>query len=117
VFDWVDQWAVLASADVFMTHHGATSTHEAIARGVPMISCPFLWDQPGLAKRCQEFGLSVPLTWTLGEPITAEIIGAALDRVQGEMPSLRTCLEQAREWERQTIAGRGEIVRQLVELV
>jgi UDP:flavonoid glycosyltransferase YjiC (YdhE family) len=41
VESYVDQWEVLQEADVFFTHHGLNSTHEAIFHGVPMVSYPF----------------------------------------------------------------------------
>ena len=40
-------------ADLFVTHHGLNSTHEAIFNRVPMLSYPFFWDQPGLAAECR----------------------------------------------------------------
>jgi UDP:flavonoid glycosyltransferase YjiC (YdhE family) len=49
VESYVDQRRLLRQADLFVTHHGLNSTHEAIFHGVPMISYPFIWDQPGLA--------------------------------------------------------------------
>ncbi|HEX6765840.1 MAG TPA: hypothetical protein VF103_10195, partial [Polyangiaceae bacterium] len=59
VHDYVDQWAVLREADVFMTHHGLNSTHEAVFNEVPMISYPISWDQPSLARKCQEFAFAL----------------------------------------------------------
>ncbi|MGZ6989149.1 MAG: glycosyltransferase, partial [Thermoanaerobaculia bacterium] len=49
----VDQWKVLQDTDVFVTHQGLNSTHEAIFHLVPMISYPFFWDQPALAEKCR----------------------------------------------------------------
>jgi UDP:flavonoid glycosyltransferase YjiC (YdhE family) len=51
--DYADQWAALGKADVFLTHHGLNSTHEAIFRRVPMLSYPIFSDQPAMAKRCR----------------------------------------------------------------
>src|SRR5262249_29977295 len=59
VESFVDQWELLSQADVFVTHHGLNSTHEAIFHGVPMISYPFFWDQPALAEKCRSLGLAV----------------------------------------------------------
>ena len=56
----MDQWAVLGETDLFVTHHGLNSTHEAIFNRVPMLSYPFFWDQPGLAAKCQAFGIARP---------------------------------------------------------
>src|SRR5262249_60501760 len=61
LIEYADQWAALRDADMFITHHGLNSTHEAIFHEVPMISYPLFSDQPALARRCQELGLAVPL--------------------------------------------------------
>ena len=44
---YVDQWEVLRETDVFLTHHGLNSTHEAIFHRVPMISLPVLLGSAG----------------------------------------------------------------------
>ena len=79
---FVDQWKVLGKTDVFFTHHGLNSTHEAIYNRVPMISFPFSGDQPLLAEKAQRFGLAVPVGHGLGPPLERGQIEAALDTVE-----------------------------------
>ena len=61
VTDWANQWEILREANVFVTHHGLASTHEAVFHRVPMLSMPFFGDQPGLAARCAELGVARPI--------------------------------------------------------
>jgi MGT family glycosyltransferase len=43
---WVPQLAILARADLFVTHGGANSVMEALAAGVPLLVSPVCNDQP-----------------------------------------------------------------------
>ena len=94
---YVDQWKALSAADVFVTHQGMSSTHEAIWNGVPMISRPFFADQPALAAKCRDLGLAVPMG---DSPLRA------LDEVRANRDSMRSALADAREWEVDIIEGR-----------
>jgi hypothetical protein len=113
---YVDQWKVLQVADLFVTHHGLNSTHEAIFHRVPMISYPFAWDQPGLAKKCQQFGLAVPV---VDEPM-AEIRAADADRALGlaerDRGKMLEALAIACEWEREVVAARPAVLRRILDL-
>jgi MGT family glycosyltransferase len=111
-----DQWTALAEADVFVTHHGLNSTHEAIFHRVPMLSHPFFGDQPALARRCQELGLALPLVGDPGGAIEASDVRAALARVESERAALAARLAVAREWELRTIAERDLVVDRLLRL-
>ncbi len=110
VVDYVDQWRVLGEADVFVTHQGLNSTHEAIFSGVPMISYPFFFDQPGLAKRCRRLGLSIPLASAPRARVTPADVRRALDEVTARRTALRERLDDAREWELEVIAARGSVL-------
>jgi UDP:flavonoid glycosyltransferase YjiC (YdhE family) len=116
VASYVDQWAVLREADVFVTHHGLNSTHEAIFAGVPMISYPFFWDQPSLAAKCQDLGLAIALVETARDPLRAGDVTAALAELDRRRPAIVGQLAQARAWERRTLAGREEVLQHIVDL-
>ena len=104
--------------DVFITHHGLGSTHEAVACGVPMLSLPFFWDQPALAKRTQELGLALPLIDGVmpGNTLPPAAVRDGLDRLAAERAAILDRLHTARQWEARTIASRPEIARQILAI-
>lgn len=57
----VDQFAVLERADVFITHCGMNSVHEALTLGVPLVLFPQAADQPLVARRVAALGAGVRL--------------------------------------------------------
>jgi MGT family glycosyltransferase len=113
---WVDQWRVLQDADAFVTHHGLNSTHEAIYNEVPMISYPFTSDQPGMAERCRELGLAVPLVGAPRETVTTAAVESALASLSAKAGAMRPRLAEAREWERQVISGREAVLERITAL-
>jgi UDP:flavonoid glycosyltransferase YjiC (YdhE family) len=113
----VDQWEVLQEADLFVTHHGLNSTHEAIFNRVPMISYPFFSDQPALAERCRRFGLAIPLTDRPRGRVTEDDVSAALTEFSKRRTSMSASLTEARDWELQTIARRDSILRWIADLI
>jgi MGT family glycosyltransferase len=113
---YVDQWNVLREADLFVTHHGVNSTHEAIFHRVPMVSYPFFWDQPALARRCQEFGLTLPLARSLRGAFGADEVRAVLGRAADERASLRAALARAREWEQAVTGQRDAVLDRIAEI-
>jgi UDP:flavonoid glycosyltransferase YjiC (YdhE family) len=106
----VDQWAVLGESDLFITHNGMNSTHEAIFNGVPMLSYPFMMDQPPLARRCQEFGLTIPLSKMPRAPVTAAQVRSAIDNALDQHASLDHSLKKGQAWERDVIANRASVI-------
>ncbi|MFU8765768.1 MAG: glycosyltransferase [Haliea sp.] len=111
---YVDQRQVLAQTDVFLTHQGMNSTHEAIINGVPMLSYPFFSDQPGLARRCQELGLAQPLTEEARGTITADDIHAALENIQSQRDLFTERLANARAWELAVMAARPVVIERIL---
>lgn len=112
VEQYVDQWQVLAAADALVTHHGLNSTHEAIWQGVPMLGYPFFSDQPGLAARCRDLGLSIPLSDEPRGAVNAATIRAAL----GRAGALRARVAEARTWEERVMQRRPEVLARIAKL-
>ena len=52
----VDQMAVLAAADAFVTHCGMNSVSEALYHGVPLVLFPQTPEQSGVANRVHQLG-------------------------------------------------------------
>ncbi len=116
VADYVDQWRVLERADVYVTHHGLNSTHEAIFQAVPMLSCPFFWDQPGLARRCQELGVALPLLTQPRGPLETGAIEAAFETLRSRRGTLDAALVRARAWEDAVMARRPAVFDRILAL-
>ncbi|WP_203921554.1 glycosyltransferase [Rugosimonospora africana] len=57
----VDQQEVLSRADVFVTHGGSNSFHEAVLSRVPMVVAPFFGDQILIGNRVEELGVGIHL--------------------------------------------------------
>lgn len=69
--DWVrpfvPQQAVLARADLCVTHAGLNTALECLAAGVPMLAVPLTHDQPGVAARIVHSGTGLRLPpWQRG---------------------------------------------------
>ena len=79
----VDQMAVLARADLFLTHCGMNSVNESLWSSVPMVLFPRTREQEGVANRTEELGAGLRL-----EETSPEAIRAAVERVLND-PSYR----------------------------
>jgi UDP:flavonoid glycosyltransferase YjiC (YdhE family) len=117
VVDYADQWAALREADVFVTHSGLNSSHEAVFHGVPMISYPFFSDQPALSRRCQDLGLALGLSEAPQAPIEPVALLDAIGRIASERERFAARLREARSWELRTIAGRGAVLDRVLSFV
>lgn len=113
---WVDQRAALRNAEVFITHHGLNSTHEAMWFGVPMLSMPFFTDQPALAARCQALGLALPLVERAETELVSGVVASQLAALQADRSGFVARLREARRWEEAVIAGRDAVVDRMVAL-
>jgi UDP:flavonoid glycosyltransferase YjiC (YdhE family) len=107
---------VLAECNVFVTHQGLNSTHEAIFHQVPTISYPLFWDQPELAARCHRFGIALPLADSPKAEVSSSDVAAVWARFQREERAMRAALEVAREWELAVIAQRPSVIERVRSL-
>ena len=112
----VNQWAVLGEADLFVTHHGLNSTHEAIFNRVPMLSYPFFWDQPGLAAKCQAFGIARPLSAMPRGPVTADAAARAIAGILQDRAAIARRLEEARQRELAVMAERNQVLDRIAAI-
>jgi MGT family glycosyltransferase len=78
---FVPQLAVLAHTDVFITHMGANSMHEALLHGVPLVCVPYFGDQPQNAARVVARGAGVLLP---RDEVTAARVAADVERVSSD---------------------------------
>jgi MGT family glycosyltransferase len=116
VESYVNQLEVLSEADLFITHHGLNSTHESIFHGVPMISYPFIADQPALAQRCQDFGLATQLTESPLDCVHPKDALAAINRICDDRHQFGIRLDEARQWELKVIAARKQVLQRVLDL-
>ena len=116
VLPFVDQSAILSGADLFITHHGLNSTHEAIWHRVPMLSYPFFWDQPALAEKCQALGIATPLSTVPRGELTEAGVLTVVDRVAGNLAAFSGPVAAARDYEVSVMAGRDAVITRILKL-
>lgn len=73
VFPYVDQLAVLARADVFLTHCGMNSVSESLYMAAPMVLYPQTGEQQAVARRVTEIGAGILLKSDSPEGIRAAV--------------------------------------------
>lgn len=56
---------------VFWTHAGASSTHEGLANGIPLLCMPFFGDQPDLTQRAVDSGAALSVEKNKLDPADA----------------------------------------------
>jgi zeaxanthin glucosyltransferase len=61
ITDFAPQRAVLARADVVITHAGLNTVLDALEAGTPMLALPIAFDQPGVAARVEHAGVGLRL--------------------------------------------------------
>jgi len=78
----VPQLAVLARADIFLTHGGLNSIHEALWHGVPMVAVPQQIEQLHNARAMQAHGAGVAIEGGVGgRPVPAGDLRRAVAEV------------------------------------
>lgn len=73
VYPYVDQLAVLAKTDVFITHCGMNSVSESLYMSAPMVLYPQTGEQCAVAKRVTEIGAGLPLRDDSSEGIRSAV--------------------------------------------
>lgn len=73
VFPRLDQIAVLAETDVFVTHCGMNSVSEALSFGVPLVLLPQTSEQQGVAARAEALGAGLRPETQSGLAIAAAV--------------------------------------------
>lgn len=61
VVAYANQVKELSNSDIFITHGGSNSFHEAVMQKVPMIVLPFFGDQPLIANQIKKLGIGINL--------------------------------------------------------
>jgi len=79
IFEYVDQIAVLKSADIFISHCGMNSVSESLYFGVPLMMVPQTSEQGGVAARTEMLGAGIIIKDT-----GADAIRQAVDRLASE---------------------------------
>lgn len=62
IYDWVQQEAVLALADLVVCHGGMNSVLEPLAAGLPMVVMPLAFEQSAVAARLEHAGVARALS-------------------------------------------------------
>lgn len=110
IYNFVDQIAVLKTADAFITHCGMNSVNEALYYQVPLILFPQTKEQEGVAYRVNELGAGIYLedssieklktstTDVLNNPIyleNAKLIAESFYRCGGSKEAVKKILSVA----------------------
>ena len=78
VYPSVPQLEILKHSDVFITHGGMNSVHEAMYYGIPVIAIPQCADQPIVAKRLEQLMLGKVLN---KDEISAECLRSTVNEI------------------------------------
>lgn len=84
VYPYVDQPAVLAAADAFLTHCGMNSVSESLYMAAPMILYPQTGEQWAVARRTAEMGAGIMLTDDSADGIRAAVREVLRNGAYGE---------------------------------
>lgn len=74
IYDWVPQLRMLPFCDLFISHGGANSFHEAISSAVPLILVPFWGDQFTNAKIVNTLKIGVSFDHDEGVPLVCGVL-------------------------------------------
>lgn len=109
VTDFAPQQAVLARADLCITHAGLNTVLDAIAAELPLLALPIAFDQPGVAARIVHHGLGERLPHRRASPARLQRLIAKLLAKPGYRPRI------SRQGEALRVAGGTEAAVDLIE--
>lgn len=112
VRSFVPQLAVLGRVDVFLSHCGANSLHEALWAGVPILGVPVFGDQPDNARRLEENGWGVHRLW---QELTPESVASDLKHLATN-PDVRNAICRAKTMEQEAIATCKVVAARVIDL-
>lgn len=84
VYPYVDQLAVLAGTDVFITHCGMNSVSESLYMAAPLVLYPQTGEQQAVARRVTEIGAGIMLQDDSSEGIRAAVQKILNNKAYGE---------------------------------
>jgi len=109
VHDFVPQEAVLAHADLVVSHAGFNTVMDSLAVGLPMVAVPIAFEQPAIAARLTRSGVAEVVT---RRGASRKALRSAIEKVLGE-PS---CRARAQEIQQEiAVAGGVKRAADLVE--
>ncbi|MER0237329.1 glycosyltransferase [Fulvimarina sp. MAC8] len=109
VVDFADQPAMLARADICVTHGGLNTVLDCLASGTPLLALPIGYDQPGVGARIRHHGVGETIAAKRAKP---KNVAEALSRLIAD----RAAYEERIAPIRQEIASAGG-VRAAADLV
>lgn len=115
-----NQIVELEESDIFVTHNGLNSTHEAVRKRVPMLSVPFVGDQNSLARQSSNFGLGLTARDTKScsqSYISADSLKLAIDRLVHDYITIQDKFDEAIEWDMNAIQMRPKVISSILEIL
>lgn len=109
VVDFADQPAMLARADICVTHGGLNTVLDCLATGTPMLALPIGYDQPGVGARIRHHGLGETIAAKRAKPRN---VAEALAKLIADRPAYEKRIAPIR----QEIATAGG-ARKAVDLI
>lgn len=112
VRSFTPQLEVLQRADVFLSHCGANSMHEALWAGVPILGVPVFGDQHGNAELVEKNGWGRQRCW---RDLNAELVAKDLRELAGSS-EIKMALRTAQALENDAIANRRSVAEQIIQM-
>lgn len=119
ILPFAPQTEILAQSDLFVTHHGMYSTHEAIASGTAMLSLPFFADQLPLSTKAQALGIAIGLgprsAMEVGK-LSPTQVADGIGSFRLQRAAMERRLTEARRWESRVISERPSVAARILSL-